>query len=382
MFRNRFVGLCMFMLSLIILGCSDTNTNIDNKQVQNKATSYTYSECEKSCALWLGQTIEGGTVYIWNDEDYLYITYDLKSPWLAEPGEMHIWLGTSTPTEKGSPGKYPFVSNNTGYVSSFTFTIPIADVEAIVGTLTPGTTSIYYMTHVSAVQPDGKGSYKNQNTGYSCDVIKPKKGSWYAYGIYDWNDCYKPPIPPEKDYCLCLNEDAWGGAMDDKLQTVEWGLYIAYSGTDVIKPLWAKDNTELGTVKVTKNSDGKILVIYEITAADWTIGAYHVHVASALSGIPHYTLDGNHTIWYQYLGNFSKQYKWYDLSGITHDDNNTPDILCDDIYKICCPPPGEIVQVYFKDEEPLTAEVATDYVYSSGTVYVAAHAEAHGWCPK
>jgi hypothetical protein len=372
MFTKRLAFLCTLILAIIIWSCTDTNnnTNTTTKENLKPVPTVTTNPCAKEFKLWAGKTMDAGTVTISNDANYLYITYNFKSPWLAGAGNMHVWLGKTAPTGKGSPGQYPFASTNTGYVSSYTFVIKKVDYPQY---FNPDG-SFYFMTHASVVQLVN-GQYINGNTAYSETLVDDNP--WYGFGKYIWCTDYPPEHP--KDYCLCQNESGWGGDKANDFGGEYWGLYIPYSGTDITSPLWANSTTSVGTVKVSKNGSGYIVVTYNITEADWTIGAYHFDLSSSLEGIPHCHFNGDLIHQNPVPGWFTYKKQWYDLSNIIVYDNGTPE-LCDDIYIHCCD--CFEVQVYYKENEQKTVEVTTNYQYSSGTVFVAAQAQLHRWCEK
>ena len=68
-----------------------------------------------------------GIVTVWNDDDYLYVTYDVPCPWWLT--ETHLHVATDADgiphTQKGNPipGKFDYKTH--GYAHVFTYPIPL-----------------------------------------------------------------------------------------------------------------------------------------------------------------------------------------------------------------------------------------------------------------
>ncbi|ANQ51119.2 hypothetical protein MY04_3775 [Flammeovirga sp. MY04] len=85
----------------------------------------------ESFDIFAGQTILVGELLVTNDEENLYVTYSSTSDDMF--AETHLYVGAleDLPTNrKGTPvpGKFPYKTNHDPAVTSFTYTIPLADL--------------------------------------------------------------------------------------------------------------------------------------------------------------------------------------------------------------------------------------------------------------
>jgi len=184
MFSNKLTCLVLLVFALLIFGCSENPTIVNDNQRQ-MPTSIDYPCGAQFYDVYVDRTTLGGIVTLSNDLDNLYISYFLNSPYLAEPGEMHVWLGTTAPTKRGVPKLYLFHSTNSDYVSTYSFTLPLSDIQQY---MVGGT--FYFMTYFSAVIPRNGGGYYPANDGYSVEIVKTKaKGNWYGFNSYTLKEC-------------------------------------------------------------------------------------------------------------------------------------------------------------------------------------------------
>lgn len=183
MFSNKLTYLVLLILALTIFGCSENPTIVNDEQWQIPTSIE--SPCgERYFDLYIDRTTLAGIVGVANDLDNVYITYTLDGTYLAEPGEMHVWLGPAAPTKRGNPKQYPFHSVNSDYVSTYSFTLPLSDIQQYINVGT-----FYFMTYISVVTPDG-GGYSSASDGFSVEIVKIKsKGAWYGYNSYTLQDC-------------------------------------------------------------------------------------------------------------------------------------------------------------------------------------------------
>jgi hypothetical protein len=184
MFSGKFTGFLLLLFALTIFGCNENPTIVKDKHWQ------TPPSIETPCGvqyynLYIDQTTLAGNVRIANDLDSLYITYTLNGSYLAEPGEMHVWMGISAPSKRGTPKQYPFQSNNSDYVSTYTFSFALTDVQQYMDA-----GKFYFMTYVSVVTPTGKGRYSKASDGFSEVITNTKsKGAWFGYNSYQIQYC-------------------------------------------------------------------------------------------------------------------------------------------------------------------------------------------------
>jgi hypothetical protein len=184
MFTKKLTYLVLLVLALFTFGCNENPANVNNEQWQIPTS------IESPCGEWyfnlyIERTTLAGLVRVANDLDSLYITYTLDSPYLAEPNGMHVWLGTTSPTKRGAPRQYPFHSTNTDYLSTYSFSFALADIQQYIDNGT-----FYFMTYISVVTPKDGGRYSKASDGYSEIIVNTKsKGAWYGYNSYTLQDC-------------------------------------------------------------------------------------------------------------------------------------------------------------------------------------------------
>ncbi len=183
MLSNKFSSLILLWFALTIFGCSENSTSVNDNQKQIPTTIE--SPCgERYFDLYIDRITLAGFVRVANDLDNIYITYTLDGNYLAEPGKMYVWLGKTAPTKRGNPKLYPFRSANSDYVSTYSFTLPLSDIQQYINSGT-----FYFMTFISVVTPDG-GGYSSPSDGFSVDIVKIKsKGAWYGFNNYTLQDC-------------------------------------------------------------------------------------------------------------------------------------------------------------------------------------------------
>jgi len=149
--KNISIVISLFLLFLIFTSCEqeeqinslksvESEITIDkNAQTLLEPTTLTKDEiAENSCAdpketvLYAGQHIKVGKVLISNDEDMLYVTYDVNDTkwWLKE---THLYVGDIENAPFGSSGNpkighFPYHGDH-DLLKEVTFTIPLEDLD-------------------------------------------------------------------------------------------------------------------------------------------------------------------------------------------------------------------------------------------------------------
>jgi len=139
------------ILGLILTGCS-LLSNVGQVPT-NEQGGITYLTKGSETApdiftLYAGQSIDIGTVSVWNDEENLYVTYSTTGGW--EMTETHLAVATSLtdiPQAKGNPipGKFPYSTIHDPAVTEFTYTIPLEDWDS--------DTSLFIAAHAKVQLP-------------------------------------------------------------------------------------------------------------------------------------------------------------------------------------------------------------------------------------
>lgn len=79
---------------------------------------------------WAGQNYEAGTVSVHNDATNLYVTFTTTGGWTMSL--THLYVGLTEPSSY-APGQFPYQTTHDPAVTSFTYTIPLADIGAVFG---------------------------------------------------------------------------------------------------------------------------------------------------------------------------------------------------------------------------------------------------------
>jgi len=99
---------------------------------------------KKDFTLWAGQSIDCGTVYVWDDLDSLYVKYVTKDRWLLD--ETHVNVVTDKPTGNQVPGQFPYKTEYPNPVGESLYQIPLSDEWK-------NTKEIYILAHAVVVKP-------------------------------------------------------------------------------------------------------------------------------------------------------------------------------------------------------------------------------------
>ena len=144
------------------------------------------TECLESVyTLYAGQTINAGTLTIWNDAETLYITYQITNPDPAlAMNEIHLWAGTDLAlcpeTKTGNPkiGQFPYYASATTSIPAgnplltdplhYSLQIPLADLGVTCDQ------TLYVAAHAAALTETMWGEGIEFNPG----------GNWATYSTY------------------------------------------------------------------------------------------------------------------------------------------------------------------------------------------------------
>jgi hypothetical protein len=132
-------------------------------------------------ALLAGQTIDAGTVTVWNDAELLYVRFDLTNGWAI--GKSHLatapTLDGIPQTKKGNPivGHFPYATDHTPAVTQFLYAIELEDAGYAVGD------QILLATHAEALLFDESGSIIGQEGAWADGEDFPWK-NWATYFSY------------------------------------------------------------------------------------------------------------------------------------------------------------------------------------------------------
>lgn len=132
--------------------------------------------------LYAGQTIPSGTVSIYNDAAYLYVTYTTDTPWVMSVAHVAVasTLAGIPQTKTGNPipGRFPYHATFDPEVMTYTFVVPMA------GTYTAGQ-SLVVAAHAVVHAPK---SYGGSQTGWGYGPEFPGS-NWATYIEYRVQKC-------------------------------------------------------------------------------------------------------------------------------------------------------------------------------------------------
>lgn len=136
-----------------------------------------------SVPYYAGQDIGIGNLEVSNDEDYLYVTYNLEGDWYLS--ETHLFIGEESqlPTNGANtpiPGHFPFTSSHQNGVQTFTYNIPLADLPEC----------YIIAAHAAVEQINDEGQVISTETGWSFGVPFPNTNRWGWFTEYCTQTCY------------------------------------------------------------------------------------------------------------------------------------------------------------------------------------------------
>ncbi len=196
--------------------------------------------------LWAGQTIDVGTITVTNDDVNLYVTYQTNGDWYLT--EAHLYVLDYEPVGRLAPGKAPYKWEG-GPVTSFTFTVPLDNYEC---------GAVLWLQAHAVVVKIVDGEVVQEETAYGGDVVKPRKGSWYANIMYVVECCEDEPSCWE-----FVDETAWA-AGPRYVRQGNWATYTPYV-PDSSVVLYAGQYHPAGTVYFSAPVDGMVTITINLT---------------------------------------------------------------------------------------------------------------------
>lgn len=252
--------------------------------------------------LWAGQHIDAGSVFVYNDYENLYVTYQTNAPW--EIQEAHLFVGKKEVlldpangyvNKNGSPknGKFPVNESFDPTVTNVTYTFPLSEV---LGVEVPDFNSDaqaawdwlqefkageghfcpVVAAHASLVQWGEDGEIVKQETGWGEGANFVKKGNW---SMYTEGNCIEFPEPEDEDgetstvpgFEYGNGNTAWVIDLDNYLYLDHsWGACVPYDGKAVVYNIYAgnpKNNPEshiAGTVEIAPAAEGEVTITLNI----------------------------------------------------------------------------------------------------------------------
>lgn len=239
--------LAMLVMGAVYASCSKEDISQNMVTIDNLSTTSIAStgSCTPNVStLWAGKTIDAGTVTVTNDDEFIYLTYQLSGEWLLK--EVHLYVLNYAPTSRLAPGLAPF---NSGILPSgttfYTFSVPNTyECDQM----------LYLQAHAAIYKVDQFGNVIESQTGFGGDITWPKKASWY--GNIAYTICCEDNEEPCYQY-----ETAFGGNTEGPGKGAWWFYYDG----DGVETIWAGQIIEVGTVELV----GEMLTI--TLTNDWEL---------------------------------------------------------------------------------------------------------------
>lgn len=318
-------------LMLLFASCQQESL-VEEKVLTTGSLKSTSVSCPADTfKIYAGQTIDVGNLIVYNDSQNLYVKYDITNA-NYQINQLHLWVGTDpTLVPKNNsgipiPGQFPYKVENLA-VTSYTFTIPLADV--IVDMSTYCDKLLYIYAHAALKGLNGAGD----ETAWS-------DGTPFSTTRWGWYSTYKvccsvtpPPVEyvnqtafakfakadggyvfttnkksnPENYPSLNLTQNRWGWAGN-----LAMGTYVVpvYAGAGL-------NNISNGTLVGNLNVNvmpGLVRVAYNFTAP-YLFSELHIYVSDLMPT----TLAPGQYGFTQYfdpkVGSFSNDFMVTDLNG-------------------------------------------------------------------
>lgn len=153
------------------------------------ASYYTYcvEDCcdinEETFTIYGGQTIPVGDLVVVNDDNNLYVTWELNSCWSLNETHLYVGDAANIPTNNANtpiPGQFPLQATHNG-TSTYTYTIPLSSLPAC-----------YAIAAHASVTSDGSCSGTTggqQETAWSFGTDFPNTNRWGWYSSYCTQSC-------------------------------------------------------------------------------------------------------------------------------------------------------------------------------------------------
>ncbi len=150
-----------------------------------------------SVDLFAGQTIDVGSLIIANDEENLYVSYELVDGWLLK--ETHVHVGCSLDdfplTKNGNPkvGNFAYQMVFDPYMDTYALAIPLADIACFAEC----GDALIVGAHAAVVLLNDVGEEIQGETAWGDGPGFPGK-NWFTYSEYETACCEEEPPEPEE----------------------------------------------------------------------------------------------------------------------------------------------------------------------------------------
>jgi len=190
--RRIVVAVLPVLIIAVFTGCQswDESSNAPgNKDVQALYNGVYTDPISEVVPIFAGQTINVGTVKVWNDHDQLHVVYTVTGDWFMT--ESHVAVATDLsgiPQRNGNPvpGQFPYARTYNPKVQTDAYVIPLGTI--------PAGTELYIAAHCLVVQED-TGVIIQRQTGWGGEEDFPGK-NWAHYFRYGVKKVLRLPTDP------------------------------------------------------------------------------------------------------------------------------------------------------------------------------------------
>jgi hypothetical protein len=149
--KNFTKTLCLLAFTLSVFSCKKTASNqslVDSNSFTSKQmyvtefgdeiSTHTMSreiDNPPNCpiietTLIAGQTLDAGTVRVYNDSSYIYVTYNTQNGWVLS--QTHLYVGDCAfiPVNNPGnplPGQFPYATSHSN-ITSYTYQVPLSQI--------------------------------------------------------------------------------------------------------------------------------------------------------------------------------------------------------------------------------------------------------------
>ncbi len=251
------LSLLLIVLAVFIAGC-DKNENLTAPKGMgltrtDEVMPYT-TRTETQYPIWAGQDIPAGHVSIFNDQDYIYLTYHINADWMMTESHVHVaaTLDGIPHTKKGIPipGQFDYSEEHMPPVNEYTYYIPLDDYDFVCEQ------TVIIAAHCALVSADYPEEGYESETGWGGDTSGPGPRWWY-YMQYTIT-CDTPPGGDDFQF-----ETAMMRMYDNPYDfTYNWGTHPWFSyvrTTPAATPqtyyFYAGQHYKCGEVQIWKEGD-------------------------------------------------------------------------------------------------------------------------------
>ena len=303
--QNLFVRLGIILLVLgLTYSCQKDNLNspdilIDQSELfasdidlQSRITSQSGGGSSSICGtvhttpIFAGQNIEVGRLSVSNDEDNLYVTYEVDAPWFIKGTHLYVGHCEEIPqTKSGNPkiGHFPYGDDDISPLSgTYTETIPLTDLGAC----------YCVVAHAEVVKKDGRGRVIQKETAFGFGDTEFRGNRWGWYFEYCTRECDNGGGSDECETAfafgdLCFLDDVehnfnrWGwriGPLDVETlwNTLEFDIYAGVGQCDISK------GTLVGKLTISYDQRSDQLIVKYIMNSPYTLDKTHLYVGDDL----------------------------------------------------------------------------------------------------